>query len=95
MLTKFLSSERILANTHLIKIRFDIEIDWLIFLCTKLPNHFKPISKQSVKKFRIFKKGFNDQYVFKIKKIELTTNHDVKAVEYFIRDYFIKDKTLV
>ena len=83
------------SEYSLIKIRFDIEIDWLIFLCTKLPKSFKPISKKSVKKLELFKNGFNDQYVLKIKKIEATTNHDVKAVEYFIRDYFIKDKTLL
>ena len=83
------------SEYSLIKIRFDIEIDWLIFLCTKLPKSFKPISKQSVKKLELFKNGFNDQYVLKIKKIEATTNHDVKAVEYFIRDYFNKDKTLL
>ena len=82
------------SEYSLIKIRFNIEIDWLIFLCTKLPKSFKPISKQSVKKLELFKNGFNDQYVLKIKKIEATTNHDVKAVEYFIRDYFNKDKTL-
>ena len=82
------------SEYSLIKIRFNIEIDWLIFLCTKLPKSFKPISKKSVKKLELFKNGFNDQYVLKIKKIEATTNHDVKAVEYFIRDYFNKDKTL-
>ena len=32
--------------------------------------------------------------MFYNKKIESTTNHDVKAVEYYIRDYFLKDKVL-
>ena len=82
------------SESALIKIRFEIEIDWLIFLCTKLSKSFKPISKQSLKKLQIFKKGFDNKYVLKIKKIESSTNHDVKAVEYFIRDYFNKDKTL-
>ena len=82
------------SEYSLIKIRFDIEIDWLIFLCTKLPKSFKPISKQSIKKLELFKNDFNDKYVLKIKKIEATTNHDVKAVEYFIRDHFNKDKIL-
>ena len=82
------------SEYSLIKIRFDIEIDWLIFLCTKLPKLFKPISKQSIKKLELFKNDFNDKYVLKIKKIEATTNHDVKAVEYFIRDHFNKDKIL-
>ena len=82
------------SESALIKIRFEIEIDWLIFLCAKLSKSFKPISKQSLKKLQIFKKGFDNKYVLKIKKIESSTNHDVKAVEYFIRDYFNKDKTL-
>ncbi len=82
------------CESALIKIRFDIEIDWLIFLCTKLPKSFKPISNQSLKKIQIFKKAFDNKYVLNIKKIESITNHDVKAVEYFIRDHFKKDKTL-
>ena len=40
------------------------------------------------------KNQFSDKYVLKIKKIEKKTNHDVKAVEYFIKDYFLKDKQL-
>ena len=42
----------------------------------------------------IFKDSFDNKSVLRIKKIESTTNHDVKAVEYYIRDYFIKDKVL-
>jgi len=41
-----------------------------------------------------FKKNFSDKDVKKIKKIEETTNHDVKAVEYYIRDFLKTDKTL-
>ena len=78
----------------LIKIRFEIEIDWIIYLCTNKPNLFKKISDASIKKLEKFKNNFNDDYVTKIKEIESTTNHDVKAVEYFIRDNFIKDSVL-
>ena len=53
-----------------------------------------PISKDSIRKIQLFKNGFDDKYVLKIKKIELKTNHDIKAIEYFIRDHFNKDKTL-
>ncbi len=58
------------------------------------PKTFKPLSKQSIKKIEVFRDSFTDKYVLSIKKIESTTNHDVKAVEYFIRDYFKKDKVL-
>ena len=78
----------------LIKIRFEIEIDWIIYLCINKPNLFKKISDASIKKLEKFKNNFNDDYVTKIKEIESITNHDVKAVEYFIRNNFIKDSVL-
>ena len=82
------------SESALIKIRFEIEIEWLLFLCTKLSKSFKPLSKESIKKINSFKSNFDDKYVLQIKKIESTTNHDVKAVEYFIADHFNKDKVL-
>lgn len=82
------------SESALIKIRFEIELDWLVYLCTKLPKTFKPLSKQSIQKIEVFRDSFTDKYVLSVKKIESTTNHDVKAVEYFIRDYFKKDKVL-
>jgi len=39
-----------------------------------------------------FKNNFDQSYAKKIKSIENKTNHDVKAVEYFINDYFKKNK---
>ena len=82
------------SESALIKIRFEIEIEWLLFLCTKLSKSFKPLSNESIKKINSFKSNFDDKYVLQIKKIESTTNHDVKAVEYFIADHFNKDKVL-
>ena len=82
------------SESALIKIRFEIEIEWILFLCNKLPKTFKPLSKNSIEKIIKFKNKFDNKSVLKIKKIEATTNHDVKAVEYFIRDYFKKDKVL-
>ena len=82
------------SESALIRIRFEIEIEWLLFLCTNLTKSFKPLSKESIKKINRFKNSFDDKYVLKIKKIESTTNHDVKAVEYFIANHFNKDKVL-
>ena len=82
------------SESALIKVRFVIEIEWLIFLCTNYPKKFKPLSKASISKLKKFKTNFSDKDVIKIKNIEKKTNHDVKAVEYFIRDYFKKDKNL-
>ena len=92
--SKILDTRLCFSEAELIKQRFIIEIDWLIYLCEKHPKHFLKISNTLKNKLNIFKNQFSDKYVLKIKKIEKKTNHDVKAVEYFIKDYFLKDKQL-
>ena len=82
------------SEKALIKTRFIIEINWLLFLCNKMPNDFSKLSKISINKIIKFRESFSDKDVLKIKKIESVTNHDVKAVEYFIADFFKKDKQL-
>ena len=82
------------SEKALIKTRFNIEIDWLLFLCNKMPNDFPKLSKISINKILKFKESFSDKDVLKIKKIESVTNHDVKAIEYFIADFFKKDNQL-
>ena len=58
------------SESALIKIRFDIEIEWLLYICINLPKTFKPLSKQSIKKITKFKDSFDNKSVLKIKKIE-------------------------
>ena len=82
------------SEKALIKTRFIIEINWLLFLCNKMPNDFPKLSKISIKKILKFRESFSDKDVIKIKKIESVTNHDVKAIEYFIADFFKRDKQL-
>ena len=82
------------SEKALIKTRFIIEINWLLFLCNKMPNNFPKLSKISINKILKFRESFSDKDVIKIKKIESVTNHDVKAIEYFIADFFKRDKQL-
>lgn len=82
------------SEKALIKTRFIIEINWLLFLCNKMPNDFPKLSKISLNKILKFRESFSDKDVIKIKKIESVTNHDVKAIEYFIADFFKRDKQL-
>ena len=82
------------SEKALIKTRFIIEINWLLFLCNKMPNDFPKLSKISIKKILKFRESFSDKDVIKIKKIESVTNHDVKAIEYFIANFFKRDKQL-
>jgi adenylosuccinate lyase len=59
-----------------------------------MPNDFPKLSKISINKILKFRESFSDKDVIKIKKIESVTNHDVKAIEYFIADFFKRDKQL-
>ncbi len=70
----------------LIKYRVMVEIEYFIALTefglTQLPN-LELTQKKSLKEIY---KNFSINDALKIKEIEKTTNHDVKAVEYFIKE---------
>ena len=76
----------------LIQKRFIIEIEWLLFVLNESFYKTIKISKIDIKKINKFKNSFDQSYARKIKSIENKTNHDVKAVEYFINDHFKKNK---
>ena len=92
--SKIIDTRLCFSEAELIKLRFIIEIDWLIYLSEKNPKYFLKLTNRTKKKLIDFKNEFSDKDVLKIKKIEKKTNHDVKAVEYFIKDHFSKDKQL-
>jgi len=92
--SKIIDTRLCFSEAELIKLRFIIEIDWLIYLSEKNPKYFLKLTNSTKKKIIYFKNEFSDKDVLKIKKIEKKTNHDVKAVEYFIKDHFSKDKQL-
>ena len=69
----------------LIKYRVLVEIDYFLFLSTK--KFFKLTSKQK-QELKAIAENFNLEDAQKIKDIEAITNHDVKAVEYFIKEQF-------
>jgi len=76
----------------LIQKRFIVEIEWLLYVLHESSYKTIKISKTDVKKINKFKNDFDQSYARKIKSIENKTNHDVKAVEYFINDHFKKNK---
>jgi len=82
------------SEGSLVKIRYTIEIEWLIFICVNKPKLFKSISKTTINKLLKLKDSFDETSVARIKEIESVTNHDVKAIEYFIREQFEKDSVL-
>jgi adenylosuccinate lyase len=66
----------------LIKYRVTIEIEYLFFLSSK--KYFR-LSQNAIKHLASVKEDFTLAYAEEIKEIEQTTNHDVKAVEYFVK----------
>lgn len=69
----------------LIKYRVYVEVEYFIFLSEK---KFFKLSSKSKAALRQMVVDFNLDDSEKIKSIEAITNHDVKAVEYFIKDCF-------
>lgn len=74
----------------LIKYRIFVEIEYFIALCEIPLPQLKTISKDKLKKLRYLHLNFSLDNARRIKKIESVTNHDVKAVEYFIKEEFDK-----
>ena len=70
----------------LIKYRVKVEIEYFIALCEIPLPQLQDISDQTIKEFRSIYDLFNEKDAQRIKEIEKTTNHDVKAVEYFIKE---------
>ena len=69
----------------LVKYRVFVEIQWLKFLIENVENDIlAKFNKNEMDKIESISKDFNYDSFAKIKEIESTTRHDVKAVEYFI-----------
>src|SRR5271170_2568628 len=72
----------------LIKYRVFVEIEYFIALCEYPLPQLQNFDKKVSEKLRDIYKNFNEEDAESIKVIEKTTNHDVKAVEYFIKKEF-------
>jgi adenylosuccinate lyase len=70
----------------LIRYRVRVEIEYFIALCELPLPQLKRVDKTLFPKLRSLYEGFTPEDALRIKEIEKTTNHDVKAVEYFIKE---------
>ena len=68
--------------------RVQVEICWLIALSDAGFSEFKPLSPGARTYLLGLVKNFSEADAVAIKEIEKTTNHDVKAVEYWIKSRF-------
>jgi adenylosuccinate lyase len=72
----------------LIKYRVRVEIEYFIALCRLPLPSLKNVGKKPLESLRKILKDFSLEDARKVKAIEKTTNHDVKAVEYYLKDKF-------
>ena len=76
------------SEEALIKYRVLVEIEYFIALCEIPLPQLKAVDSSSFEDLRAIYKNFSTEDALAIKKIESATNHDVKAVEYFIKEQF-------
>lgn len=76
----------IFSEAGLIRSRVAVEVEWLIFLCNTLKlegtSYLEKLEVESLRKLYV---QFQDEFAEEVKDLEKTTNHDVKAVEYFLQ----------
>jgi adenylosuccinate lyase len=74
------------SEAGLIRSRIAVEVEWLIYLCNSLQiDGTKKLSNEEAAALRKLYTNFQAEFANEVKEIEKTTNHDVKAVEYFLQ----------
>ena len=72
----------------LIRYRVLVEVEYFIALCEIPLPQLKQVPSSIFPKLRLIYTDFNEADAQRIKDIEKETNHDVKAVEYFLKEKF-------
>ncbi|MHB1146190.1 MAG: adenylosuccinate lyase [Lutibacter sp.] len=76
------------SEEALIKYRIKVEVEYFIALCEIPLPQLSDFDRSLFKDLRKIYHNFSTEDAQKIKDIEKITNHDVKAVEYFIKEKF-------
>lgn len=74
----------------LIRYRVRVEIEYFISLCELPLPQLEQFDHSLFKRLRDIYRDFNEESAQRVKDIEKVTNHDVKAVEYFLKEEFDK-----
>ncbi|MCI5897274.1 MAG: adenylosuccinate lyase [Candidatus Aphodousia sp.] len=84
----------IFSESAFMRARVQVEVEWLIALSEAQLPELAPISEHGKTFLRNLVKNFTVNSCEEIKTIEKTTNHDVKAVEYWIKEQVSHDEEL-
>jgi adenylosuccinate lyase len=72
----------------LMRYRVLVEIEYFIALCEIPLKQLEQVPTSVYPKLRVIYSEFSEKDALKVKEIENVTNHDVKAIEYFIKEKF-------
>ena len=76
------------SEAALIRYRVKVEVEYFIALCQLPLPQLKDTDPDSFEAMRNIYRNFSTEDAKEVKEIEKTTNHDVKAVEYFLKRHF-------
>lgn len=76
------------SEATLIRYRVKVEVEYFIALCQLPLPQLKDTDPDSFEAMRNIYRNFSTEDAKEVKEIEKTTNHDVKAVEYFLKRHF-------
>lgn len=76
------------SEEALIRYRVQVEIEYFIALCELPLPELADFDLNLIPDLRGIYTNFSTENALEVKQIEKTTNHDVKAVEYFIKNHF-------
>lgn len=82
------SLDNYFSEFGLIRYRVLVECEYFIALCNIPLKNLAGVDKNCFDKIRKIYNDFSFDDALRIKEIEKTTNHDVKAVEYFLKEKF-------
>jgi adenylosuccinate lyase len=80
--------EEYFSEYALIKYRVLVEVEYFIQLCRIPLPQLRDVNKDIFKKLKNIYRNFTPEEAQKVKDIEAITNHDVKAVEYYLKEKF-------
>lgn len=84
---KFDALRGLFSEYGLMRQRIRVEVSWLMALSeTPEISEIKPLSNDAKTQLQRLVEGFDLVAAARVKTIEATTNHDVKAIEYYLKE---------
>ncbi len=80
--------DRYFSEFALIRYRVKVEVEYFIALCEIPLPQLESVDHSTFEALRDIYRNFTEADAAKVKEIESVTNHDVKAVEYFLKEKF-------